>query len=101
MRTSAIKATAASLMLCAASPCFAQARPNTMAMSCKAAAGLVSTRGAIVLGSGPMIYDRYVTDAGHCTHDEITMPAFVPAADVRECFIGYFCLPKIQDGPSH
>lgn len=90
MQTLAIKASAIFLTFCAASP-FAQARPDTTTMSCNAAASLVNTRGAVVLGSGPSIYDRYVEDRGFCQIDEDTEPAFVPTADNRQCFVGYHC----------
>lgn len=94
MRTLAFKGLAAGLVLCAASPCLAQGRPNTAAMSCGAAASLVATRGAIVLGTGPATYDRYVIDEGFCTRDEFTKPAFVPTVDNRQCFIGYYCFQR-------
>jgi hypothetical protein len=91
MQTSAFKGLATCLVLCAASPCLAQGRPNTTTMSCKAAAGLVAAHGAIVLSTGQWTYDRYVEDQGFCQRDEATRPAFVPTADNRQCFIGYTC----------
>jgi hypothetical protein len=94
MRISAFKGFAASLVLCAASPRFAQGRPDTTTMSCKAAAALVTARGAIVLSTGPTTYDRYVRDGGFCTADEFAKPAFVASADNRQCFIGYYCFEK-------
>jgi hypothetical protein len=94
MPTSVVKGVAACLALCAASPCLSQGRPDTTTMSCQAAASLVGARGAIVLSTGPTTYDRYVLDEGFCTRDEITKPAFVPTADNRQCFIGYYCFPK-------
>ncbi|MDB5651004.1 MAG: hypothetical protein JWL62_2524 [Hyphomicrobiales bacterium] len=69
----------------------AQSRPDSLRMSCASAARLVSTRGAVVLGSGPDIYDRYVATQQFCLPDEITKPAWVPAADTRQCFVGYRC----------
>ncbi len=69
----------------------AQGRPDSLRMSCGSARGLVSQRGAIVLGSGPNLYDRYVASQGFCLPDEITKPAWVPTADTRQCFIGYRC----------
>lgn len=69
----------------------AQGRPDSLRMSCASARGLVSTRGAVVLGSGPDIYDRYVAAQGFCQRDEITKPAWVPTADTRQCFVGYRC----------
>jgi hypothetical protein len=96
MQTSTIKKLSICLMLFVASPCccFAQARPNTTTMSCKSAAGLVSAKGAIVLETGPVTYDRYVTGDGYCQTDETTKPAFVPTTDNSQCFIGYYCFSK-------
>ena len=94
MPISASKGLAVCLALSAASPCFAQARPNTATMSCRAAAGLVASHGAIVLSTGPTTYDRYVVGDGYCNRDEVTKPAFVPSADNPECFIGYYCISK-------
>jgi hypothetical protein len=69
----------------------AQGRPDSLRMSCSAARGLVSARGAVVLGSGPNLYDRYVASQGFCLPDEITKPAWVPTGDTRQCFVGYRC----------
>ena len=66
-------------------------------MSCAAAKNLVSTRGAIVLATGPAIYDRYVADNGYCQRDEDTNPAFVASADTRQCFIGYYCYQRLLE----
>lgn len=69
----------------------AQSRPSTTRMSCAGARTLVAQRGAIVLGTGPSLYDRYVSSQGFCQPDEITKPAWAPTADNRQCFIGYRC----------
>ena len=69
----------------------AQGRPDSLRMSCAAARSLVSTRGAVVLGSGPDIYDRYVATQGFCQRVEITKPAWVATGDMRQCFVGYLC----------
>lgn len=94
MRIWTFKGLAIALTICAASPCFAQQRPNTATMQCKAAAALVASHGAIVLSTGPSTYDRYVQDDGFCQRDEITMPAFVHSADNPQCFIGYYCITR-------
>ena len=94
MRNSALKGLVACLALCAAGPCLAQGRPNTTTMSCRAAAALVASHGAIVLSTGPTTYDRYVLDDGYCNRDEETRPAFVRTADNPQCFIGYYCISR-------
>ena len=68
-----------------------------MEIRCAQAAGLVAARGAIVLGTGGLTYDRFVSDASHCAIKETTEPAWVPAADTPQCFVGYRC--KGRRGP--
>jgi hypothetical protein len=69
----------------------AQPRPSTLAMSCRQAAGLVATRGGVVLGTGGYTYDRFVSDGRFCLRSEMTEPAWVPAGDTPQCFVGYRC----------
>jgi hypothetical protein len=69
----------------------AQPRPSTVAMSCGQAAGLVTSAGAIVLGTGGHTYDRFVRDRSFCVHGEITEAVWVPARDTPQCFVGYRC----------
>ena len=75
----------------AAATVMAQPRPSTLAMSCGQAAGLVASRGAIVLGTGVHTYDRFVSDARFCLRTETTEPVWVRAADTLQCFVGYRC----------
>jgi hypothetical protein len=75
----------------------AQPRPDTTRMSCASARALVLRHGAIVLGSGPSIFDRYVSSRAYCMSTEVIEPAFVPAADNRQCFIGYTCREPLYD----
>jgi len=74
-----------------ASGLAAQPRPSTVAMRCAQAAGLVAARGAIVLGTGGFTYDRFVVDQSFCEITQTTEPAWVPAADTPQCFVGYRC----------
>ena len=74
----------------------AQSRPQTPRMSCAAASRLVATRGAIVLGTGPDLYDRYVASRRFCLPDETTKPAWVRSANDPQCFVGYVC-ERIDD----
>ena len=69
----------------------AQPRPSSVAMSCRQAAGLVASRGAVVLGTGGHTYDRFVADQRFCLRTETTEPVWVPAADTPQCFVGYRC----------
>ncbi len=70
---------------------LAQTRATTTTMSCDAAASLVQARGAVVLYSTPDIFDRFVRDASFCPHGQVLKPAFTPARDRAQCFVGYRC----------
>lgn len=76
---------------------MAQGRPNTTAMSCAAARGLVARSGAIVLSTGGPTYDRYVVHRGFCSPDQEARPAWVPAADTPSCPVGNRCVDVIWD----
>jgi ABC-type sugar transport system substrate-binding protein len=89
MRTLAL-ALAFALALAAAGA-LAQPRPQSTAMTCRQAAALVSSRGAVVLGTGGHTYDRYVRDRGFCAITEATKPGFAPTLDDPQCFVGYRC----------
>ena len=69
----------------------AQTRPDSLRMSCDAVRRLILERGAVILGTGPDIYDRYVSTQGFCQRDERTEPVWMATADSRQCFIGYSC----------
>jgi hypothetical protein len=86
----AVIAAGACLALLAATPALAQ-RPDTRAMSCQQAAGLVARSGAIVLSTGPDLYDRYVARETFCAAGYFGRPAFVPTRDRPQCPIGYYC----------
>jgi hypothetical protein len=69
----------------------AQERPNSLEMTCAQTAGIVASQGYAIIGTGPNVYDRYVSSRAYCTQTEINEPAFVATADQRRCFIGYTC----------
>jgi hypothetical protein len=105
LEISAMRKTAALLLAAFATACFsvdvaqAQGRPDSLRMSCASARAFVSSRGAVVLGSGPNLYDRYVASQRFCLPDEITKPSWVPTRDTRQCFIGYRCERVDDDWP--
>jgi hypothetical protein len=74
-----------------ASAAAAQGRPSTLAMSCTQARALVAASGAIVLGTGPHTYDRFVRDQSFCSIGETTQPVWERTADVAQCPIGFRC----------
>ncbi|NBJ13595.1 hypothetical protein [Microvirga arsenatis] len=77
---------------------LAQENSSTPAIICRQARGLVAIRGAVVLRTGPYIYDRYVSGQQFCQINERARPVWVPTADVRQCFVGYRCQSDRQQG---
>jgi len=71
---------------------LAQSRPSTLDGPCIASQRLVAARGAVVLGTGPNTYDRFVRDRTFCLASEYTETAYAPAADTPQCFIGFRCV---------
>ena len=91
MRTPAPVLSAVLVLIASTAAAVAQVRPNTAGLPCASARGLVEAHGAIVLGTGPTTYDRYVNARNFCTIDQVLMPAFVRSGDNAECFVGYTC----------
>jgi hypothetical protein len=60
-------------------------------MNCSQASSLVASRGAVVLSTGPVTYERYVAGLGHCALNEYLEPAYAPTGDNPQCMIGYRC----------
>ena len=81
-------AIAASLLLTL--PASAQAMPNSLTMSCAQARALVAREGAVVISTGPGLFDRYVTDAGYC-QSQRSKPAWIPTRDNPQCLVGQEC----------
>jgi hypothetical protein len=81
----------AAVFLASVMGAVAQPRLSTTAMSCNQAASLVSSRGAIVLGTGGYTYERFVSDHRFCLRTETTEPAWVGSGDTPQCFVGYRC----------
>lgn len=76
-------------------------RPFTPQMSCQSANSLVRANGALVMNTGPYTYDRYVRDNTACFAGQTTRPAWVPAADQAQCFIGYTCIERERRTSRH
>ncbi|MBA1155284.1 hypothetical protein [Microvirga mediterraneensis] len=70
---------------------MAQTGATTLTMTCAAARGIVASRGAVVLRTGPTTYDRYVRDSSFCALQETVQPAWVRTADAVQCPIGGVC----------
>ena len=79
------------LMTSFATGAMSQQGPATPEMTCAQAMGLVASQGAVVLRTGPSVYDRYVRDASFCAVQEMARPAWARTADVGQCPIGRVC----------
>lgn len=66
-------------------------RLDTTRMSCDQARATVARAGAVVLNSGPHIYDRYVSDRRFCSFGDVTELAFAPTRDTAMCPVGDLC----------
>ena len=66
--------------------------------SCADLQSLVQSRGAVVIHYGDGLYDRFVTSQYYCATGEYTKPAWIPAADTSECFVGYRCQTEDRGG---
>src|SRR3712207_6491097 len=60
---------------------LAEARPATLSITCRQAATLVATRGAIVLSTGRHTFDRFVASEGFCLPGEWVDRAWAPTRD--------------------
>jgi hypothetical protein len=85
------------MMVMAASPAFA--RPDTRTMTCEQVRGLIQSRHAVVLTTGPNTYDRYVRQFGNeCDWPEVPVSAYVPTRDgscpVHRCEEPVFDFPN-------
>ncbi len=81
-------------------PALAQGRPDSTAMGCAQAQGVVTRAGAIVLGTGGPTFERVVVGPQFCTPDEFTQPFWAPTADARQCMVGYTCEPRAGRSPT-
>lgn len=70
---------------------LAQDGPNSLAMSCAAVQGIVQSRGAAVIWTGPNIFDRYVAGQAQCQNDQYPVPAWIATQDQQQCLVGNRC----------
>lgn len=70
---------------------FAGSRPFTPALSCRAVSSMVQRSGAVLLSTGPGLFDRYVTGQSQCASGYALVPSWVKSADNSACFVGYTC----------
>ncbi len=90
------KLTLITLAALLASGSVAEARPNTLTMSCGQAAATVARAGAIVLSTGQFTYDRFVATRAFCLPTETTEPGIAPTIDSPQCQVGYVCRQRLR-----
>jgi hypothetical protein len=52
---------------------------------------LVSAAGALVVGSGPHVYERVVTSAQYCDRQQALVPHYARDRHGAQCLLGYRC----------
>lgn len=89
---SAIALTASIAVLASTQPLLpVQARPRLAAMPCRSAAELVARKGAVVLATSSVTFDRFVRDQSFCERGEALTPARAATGDDPDCLVGYTC----------
>jgi hypothetical protein len=73
------------MLISSTSVALAQSRPSTVSMSCLGVRSLVARQGAVVLSTGPLTYDRYVSGGNSCSLGERPEPTWVPTTDTPQC----------------
>lgn len=96
-----VAAAAAIALVALPSPAVAQARPDTRAMSCAQAQDLVRRAGAIVLSTGPLTYQRFVTDRRFCDRTEVLQVEYAPTRDTAQCPVAYRCDRLVRPRPQN
>jgi len=96
MALAAVLATA----VVAAPVAHAQQRPDSARMQCAQVWPFVQSRGVVILGTGPYVYDRFVADGRFCAVTQRTDVAFVRSADAANCFAGYICRERTPLAPN-
>jgi hypothetical protein len=90
---------AVAILLLCVFPLAAEARrPESWRFSCGDLRALVQQNGAVVIATGPDLYDRFVAHGGYCMFGEVTVPAYVPARDRELCQVGYVCRDRDSGG---
>jgi hypothetical protein len=69
----------------------AEARPNTINLTCSQAQSMVRSHRSILLSTGRYTYDRYVVSVAFCPTGDYAKNAYVQTRDRKSCRIGYTC----------
>ena len=98
MRSLAPTVRLAHLLVLASSHAEGQERPFTPSLSCAAVRDIVARRGNVVLATSPNAYELVHRDSGACRQEVTAVPAFEPTLDDPNCFAGYRCRQRMDDG---
>lgn len=74
-------------------------RASSTAMTCQEASAYVRQQGSVVLGTGGMTYDRFVSDGRFCPPNAYLKTAVAPTRDMAQCIVGYTCAERFTTGP--
>jgi hypothetical protein len=69
----------------------AEARPNTIGLTCSQAQSMVRSHRSILLSTGRYTFDRYVVNVAFCPSGDYAKSAYVQTRDRKSCRIGYTC----------
>lgn len=81
-------------------PAAAQERPLTRLMTCEAVKRLVARERRIVLATSETAYETVYFESGACRNEVSGRPAFEPTLDDPNCFVGYRCVQRNNEGNS-
>lgn len=74
----------------AVQPVHAQSRPDSLTMTCAAVQAAITRAGALVVGTGPYVFDRFVSDGRGCAVTQYARQGFIETKDVKYCLV-YTC----------
>lgn len=96
LKTSSI---VAALLVAGSAGARAQPMDSSTRMSCAQASAYVRSHGGVVLGTGGLTYDRFVSTGQFCEPNQRLKPAFAPTTDNPQCMIGYTCIERFTNVP--
>lgn len=74
-----------------ASSAQALERLDSTRVSCRQNQAAVAAAGALVVGSGPHVYERVVTSAQFCDRQQSLVPHYARSLDQAQCLLGFRC----------
>jgi hypothetical protein len=79
------------LLFAAAGPAAAQtSRPDSLSLSCEQVQASIASKGAAIIGTGPYVYDRFVSDARFCASTQYARQDFIRTRNNPSCLV-YVC----------